>query len=164
MRNLLTDIEGVSVGHATDLRLGSGVTAILFDRPAVASVAILGGAPGTRDTALLDPAATVERVDAIILSGGSTFGLDAGGGAQAALRETGRGFLLGAVRDHLRSGQWRGQGLGPVSAVPRPRVCGIAGRGGGNVRARHGRRGHRRHHGDSEGWPRFGEWRDLDGA
>jgi len=97
MRNLLTDIEGVSVGHATDLRLGSGVTAILFDRPAVASVAILGGAPGTRDTALLDPAATVERVDAIILSGGSTFGLDAGGGAQAALRETGRGFLLGAV-------------------------------------------------------------------
>lgn len=97
MHNLLTDIAGIAVGHATDLRLGSGVTAILFDSPAIASVAILGGAPGTRDTALLEPEMTVERVDAIILSGGSTFGLDAGGGAQAALREMGRGFLLGAV-------------------------------------------------------------------
>ncbi len=97
MYNLLTHIAGVAVGHATDLRLGSGVTAILFDAPAVASVVILGGAPGTRDTALLEPEMTVERVDAIVLSGGSTFGLDAGGGAQAALREMGRGFLLGAV-------------------------------------------------------------------
>ena len=97
MHNLLTDIAGVAVGHATDLRLGSGVTAILFDAPATASVLILGGAPGTRDTALLEPEMTAEKVDAIILSGGSTFGLDAGGGAQAALREMGRGFLLGAV-------------------------------------------------------------------
>ncbi len=97
MHNLLTDIAGVAVGHATDLRLGSGVTAILFDAAATASVLILGGAPGTRDTALLEPEMTVEKVDAIILSGGSTFGLDAGGGAQAALREMGRGFLLGAV-------------------------------------------------------------------
>lgn len=90
-RNLLTDIPGVAVGHATDLRLGSGVTAILFDRPAIASVRISGGAPGSRDTVVLSTAATVQRVDGFVLSGGSTFGLDAGGGVQAALREDGRG-------------------------------------------------------------------------
>ncbi|MEZ2130258.1 MULTISPECIES: P1 family peptidase [unclassified Sinorhizobium] len=96
--NLLTDIEGVSVGHATDLRLGSGVTAIVFDEPAVASGTVLGGAPGGRDMALLDPAMTVERIDALVLSGGSAFGLDAAGGVQAGLREIGRGFQVGSTR------------------------------------------------------------------
>ena len=96
MRNLLTDVAGVSVGHATDLALGSGVTAILFDRPAIAAVCVLGGAPGGRDTGLLAPEMTVEAVDAIVLSGGSAFGLDAAGGVQAALREMGRGY---AIRD-----------------------------------------------------------------
>jgi len=92
----LTDVAGVAVGHATDLALGSGVTAILFDRPATAAVCVLGGAPGGRDTGLLAPEMTVEAVDAIVLSGGSAFGLDAAGGVQAALREMGRGY---AVRD-----------------------------------------------------------------
>lgn len=96
--NLLTDIEGVSVGHATDLSLGSGVTAIVFDEPATASGSVLGGAPGGRDTTLLDPAMTVDKVDAFLLSGGSAFGLDAAGGAQAALREMGRGFQVGSTR------------------------------------------------------------------
>ncbi|WP_454853354.1 P1 family peptidase [Rhizobium binxianense] len=96
--NLLTDIEGVSVGHATDLSLGSGVTAIVFDEPAAASGSVLGGAPGGRDTALLDPSMTVDKVDAFLLSGGSAFGLDAAGGAQAALREMGRGFQVGSTR------------------------------------------------------------------
>ena len=96
--NLLTDIDGVSVGHATDLRLGSGVTAIVFDSPAVASGLVLGGAPGGRDTALLDPAMTVTAVDAIVLSGGSAFGLDAAGGVQAGLREIGRGLQVGTTR------------------------------------------------------------------
>ncbi len=95
--NLLIDVPGIAVGHATDLALGSGVTAILFDRPATASVAVLGGAPGGRDTGLLDPAMTVEQVDAIVLSGGSAFGLDAAGGVQAALREAGRGFSVGGA-------------------------------------------------------------------
>lgn len=95
--NLLTDIPGLRVGHATDLRLGSGVTAIVFDAPAVAAVTIGGGAPGTRDTDLLRTDMTVERVDAIVLSGGSTFGLDAAGGVQAALREDGRGIRFGGV-------------------------------------------------------------------
>ncbi|MDM9619537.1 P1 family peptidase [Rhizobium sp. S96] len=98
MLNLLTDIEGLSVGHATDLRLGSGVTAIVFDEPATASGVVLGGAPGGRDTALLDPSMTVGEVDAFVLSGGSAFGLDAAGGVQAGLREIGRGFVVGNQR------------------------------------------------------------------
>lgn len=97
MRNLLTDLPGLAVGHATDLTLGSGVTAILFDEPAIASVSILGGAPGGRDTTMLEPEMTVERVDAIVLSGGSAFGLDAAGGVQASLRAKGRGLRLGAI-------------------------------------------------------------------
>lgn len=96
--NLLTDIDGVSVGHSTDLHLGSGVTTIVFDEPAIASGTVLGGAPGGRDTALLDPAMTVEKIDALVLSGGSAFGLDAAGGVQAGLREIGRGFQVGSTR------------------------------------------------------------------
>lgn len=95
--NLLTDIAGLRVGHATDLALGSGATAILFDRPATAAVHVSGGAPGTRDTDLLRTDMTVEQVDAIVLSGGSTFGLDAAGGVQAALREDGRGTMFGGI-------------------------------------------------------------------
>jgi L-aminopeptidase/D-esterase-like protein len=92
--NLLTDVAGVAVGHAQDLRLGSGVTTILFDQPAVAAVSVLGGAPGGRDTDMLAPHNTVPAVDAIVLSGGSAFGSDAAGGVQAALREQGRGRLV----------------------------------------------------------------------
>ncbi|MET0969674.1 MAG: P1 family peptidase [Tardiphaga sp.] len=95
MHNFLTDIPGVRVGHAHDARLGSGVTAILFDRPAVASVDIRGGGPGTCDTALLDPVNTVDGIDGLALSGGSAFGLEAGGGVQAWLAEQGRGFRVG---------------------------------------------------------------------
>ena len=95
MKNLLTDIPGVRVGHADDAALASGVTAVIFDQPAVASIDIRGGGPGTRDGALLDPVNTVERIDAIALSGGSAFGLEAGGGIQAWLAEHGRGFAVG---------------------------------------------------------------------
>ena len=96
--NLLCDVPGVLVGHATDLALGSGVTAVVFEAPAVASGLVLGGAPGGRDTALLDPGMSVAAVDALVLSGGSAFGLDAAGGVQAALREAGRGFAVGNAR------------------------------------------------------------------
>ncbi|WP_416407648.1 P1 family peptidase [Agrobacterium rosae] len=98
MHNLLIDIDGVAVGHATNLQLGSGVTAIVFDEPAIASGSVLGGAPGGRDTALLDPSMTVEMVNAFVLSGGSAFGLDAAGGVQSGLREVGRGFAVGSTR------------------------------------------------------------------
>jgi D-aminopeptidase len=97
-RNLITDVAGVRVGHAQNDKLGSGATVVLFDQPAVAAADLRGGGPGTRESALLDPAATVERIDAIALSGGSAFGLDAASGVQAWLREQGRGF---AVREAL---------------------------------------------------------------
>src|SRR3569833_3088957 len=94
MRNLITDVAGVRVGNAQDAVLGSGVTAIVFDRAVTGSVDVRGGGPGTRETALLDPAQTVEGIDAIVLSGGSAFGLDAASGVQAYLREQGRGFRI----------------------------------------------------------------------
>jgi len=95
MRNLITDVEGLRVGHAHDDKLASGTTVILFDRAIVAAVDVRGGGPGTRETALLEPAQTIESVDAIVLSGGSAFGLDAPSGTQAYLREQGRGFRIG---------------------------------------------------------------------
>jgi len=96
-RNLLTDIPGIRVGHADDSRLASGVTAILFDTPLIAAVDVRGGGPGSRETDLLDPARTVERIDAIVLSGGSAFGLDAASGVQAYLRSIGRGYAVGTA-------------------------------------------------------------------
>ena len=96
-RNLLTDVPGLKVGNAQDAALASGVTAIVFDEPAVASADVRGGAPGTRDIDLLQPDETVERIDAVVLSGGSAFGLDAPTGVQAWLREQGRGFAIGPV-------------------------------------------------------------------
>src|SRR5438093_13508274 len=97
-RKLITDIACDSVGHAEDARLASGVTAIISDEPAVASIDLRGGGPGTRETDLLDPAMTVERIDGLALSGGSAFGLEAGGGVQAWLRERGRGFAVRTAR------------------------------------------------------------------
>jgi L-aminopeptidase/D-esterase-like protein len=94
MNNLITDVGGIVVGHATDLVLGSGSTAVLFDQPTVVAVTIRGGAPGGRDTAMLEPEMTRQTVDGVVLSGGSIFGLDAASGAQAWLREQGRGFRL----------------------------------------------------------------------
>jgi L-aminopeptidase/D-esterase-like protein len=98
MRNLITDVPGLKIGHAQDMRLGSGTTALVFDAPAVGSIDLRGGAPGTRESALLDPAQTIEGIDAISLSGGSSFGLDAASGLQAWLKEQGRGFAVGPSR------------------------------------------------------------------
>lgn len=97
-RNLITDVAGLRVGHAQDARLKSGVTVLTADAPFGASVSVLGGAPGTRETDLLAPEMSVEGVDALVLSGGSAFGLDAASGVAEALREAGRGFAVGQVR------------------------------------------------------------------
>jgi D-aminopeptidase len=97
-RNLITDVPGLRVGHADDPRLGSGVTAIVFDAPAVAAIDVRGGGPGTRESALLDPTMTVDRIDAIALAGGSAFGLDAASGVQAWMAEQGRGFVIRTAR------------------------------------------------------------------
>ncbi|TDR94348.1 P1 family peptidase [Enterovirga rhinocerotis] len=96
--NLLIDIGGLTVGQAQDEHLASGVTVVVFDEPAIAGVAVLGGAPAGRDQECLLPDRTVERVDALVLSGGSSFGLDATTGVQAWLRERGRGIAVGNVR------------------------------------------------------------------
>src|SRR5215468_6507345 len=96
--NLLTDIPGIRVGHADDVRAATGVTAVMFDAPVVAAADVRGGGPGTRETDLLDPARTVAAVDAIVLSGGSAFGLDAASGVQAFLLEAGRGYAVGTAR------------------------------------------------------------------
>jgi D-aminopeptidase len=103
-RNLLTDIPGIRVGHADDARAATGVTAIIFDEPTVLAVDVRGGGPGTRETDLLDPARTVERIDAIVLSGGSAFGLGAADGVQAYLRGIGRGYAVGTARVPLVPG------------------------------------------------------------
>ncbi|ESY84004.1 peptidase T4 [Mesorhizobium sp. LNHC220B00] len=97
-RNLITDVMGLRVGNASDARLKSGVTTVLCDEPAVAGVQILGGAPGTRETDLLEPHNLVETIHAVVLSGGSAFGLDAASGVQAALRERCIGFEVGGFR------------------------------------------------------------------
>ncbi|MBF9233424.1 P1 family peptidase [Microvirga alba] len=95
-RNLITDVAGLRIGNADDATLGSGVTVALFDEPAVTSCFVMGGAPGTRETDLLEPDKLAPGINAVVLSGGSAFGLDAASGVQAALREKGIGF---AVRD-----------------------------------------------------------------
>jgi L-aminopeptidase/D-esterase-like protein len=94
MKNLLTDIAGVRVGHADDAALASGVTAVVFDAPAVAAIDVRGGGPGIRDGAVLDLGNTVDHIHGIALGGGSAFGLEAGGGVQAWLAEQGRGFQI----------------------------------------------------------------------
>ena len=98
MNNLLTDVAGLKVGNADDTRLKSGVTVVLCDEPAVASAHVMGGAPGTRDTDLLEPDKTVGAIDAIVLSGGSAFGLDSAGGVMAGLAAAGRGIAVGTAR------------------------------------------------------------------
>ncbi len=97
MRNLITDIEGLRVGHAHDPAIASGVTAIIIDTENVASAVTRGGAPGSRDTALLEPEMSAIGVNAVVLSGGSLFGLDAAGGVIGHLREQGAGVRIGAI-------------------------------------------------------------------
>jgi D-aminopeptidase len=104
MLNLITDVAGVKVGNAEDATLASGVTVIRFDEPATISGVVSGGAPGSFDTALLEPDMTVQQADAVFLSGGSAFGLASGAGVQAALRQQGRGFAVGPVKVPIVTG------------------------------------------------------------
>lgn len=97
-RNLITDIAGLRVGNAQDPALKSGVTVLTADRPFAASVHVMGGAPGTRDTDLLAPDKLVDQVDALVLSGGSAFGLAACDGVMAGLHADGRGLAVGTAR------------------------------------------------------------------
>jgi L-aminopeptidase/D-esterase-like protein len=97
-RNLITDVAGLRVGNAHDARLRSGATVLTADQPFTTAVSVMGGAPGTRETDLLAPDKLVQHADAIVLSGGSVFGLSAASGVTDRLREMGRGFAVGPVR------------------------------------------------------------------
>ncbi len=161
-RNLITDVAGLRVGNSSDARLKSGVTAVLCDEPFVAGVQVLGGAPGTRETDLLEPHNSVETVNAIVLSGGSAFGLDAASGVQAALREAGVGFEVrglripvipaailfdlanGGDKDWGRYPPYRELGYDAAKAASLDFAIGT------------GRRRNRRADGWAEGWPRVG--------
>ena len=96
--NLITDVEGLRVGNAGNARLKSGVTVLTAEAPFACGVHVMGGAPGTRETDLLAPDRLVQAVDALVLSGGSAFGLGAAEGVMAGLRAAGRGFAVGDAR------------------------------------------------------------------
>ena len=96
-KNLITDVDGILVGHAQDDDIKSGVSVLTANTPFNASYMVMGGAPGTRDTDLLEPDKTVSEIDAIVLSGGSAFGLDAATGVSERLRNIGRGFRVGQM-------------------------------------------------------------------
>ena len=96
-RNLITDVAGIMVGQAEDHRIRTGVTVLSAAAPFTAGVHVMGGAPGTRDTALLAPDKLVQKVEALVLSGGSVYGLDAASGVAEAMRAEGRGFVFGDI-------------------------------------------------------------------
>ncbi|HSN33489.1 MAG TPA: P1 family peptidase, partial [Ideonella sp.] len=94
----ICDVAGVSVGHFTDPRRPTGCTVVRCEQGAVCGVDVRGAAPGTRETDLLDPVNLVERVHAVLLAGGSAFGLDAAAGVMRWLDEHGHGLPVGAAR------------------------------------------------------------------
>lgn len=97
-RNLITDVAGLRVGHAEDHRVRSGTTVVLAESPAIAAIDIRGGAPATRGADGISPGALIETVDAVFLSGGSSYGLGAGEGLMSALAGAGRGMAFGGAR------------------------------------------------------------------
>lgn len=153
-RNLITDIAGLRVGNARDDSLKSGVTVLTADAPFTASVHVMGGAPGTRETDLLAPDKSVAAVDALVLAGGSAFGLDACSGVAEGLREKGRGFRVGPALvpivpgailfDLLNGGDkswaenpYRALGRAALDAADRDFALGTAGAGTGALTAMH---------------------------
>lgn len=98
MYNAITDVSGIKVGHYTDLEAATGCTVILCEQGAVAGVDTRGSAPGTRETDLMRPVRLVQKVHAVVLSGGSAFGLDAACGVMRYLEEQGIGFDTGVAK------------------------------------------------------------------
>ncbi|CUK07940.1 L-aminopeptidase/D-esterase [Ruegeria denitrificans] len=153
-RNLITDVPGLLVGNAQDAALKSGTTVLTADQAFTASVHVMGGAPGTRETDLLAPDKSVAQVDAIALSGGSAFGLDACSGVSDALRVKSRGYPVGdtvvpivpgAILFDLLNGGDKNWAENPYRALGRAAfdnagagfALGTAGAGTGALAARH---------------------------
>ncbi len=146
-RNLITDVSGVLVGNAHDVDLGTGSTVVTSDAPFVAAAHVMGGAPGTRETDLLAPETLVQEVDALCLSGGSGFGIEAGAGVAEGLRAAGRGYLVRGQRVPIVPGAiimdltdanagwtdnpWRGFGRAAFEAAGTEFAIGTAGAGTG---------------------------------
>lgn len=133
-RNLITDVPGLRVGNAEDRRLCTGVTVVLADTPVRAIADIRGGAPGTRETDALDASTLGVKADAIVLSGGSVFGLDAASGVTAWLSAKGRGFELrpgvpkvpivpAAILFDLAIGESLNPGANPYAALGKTAVA-----------------------------------------
>lgn len=153
-RNTITDVPGILVGNAQDDTLKSGATVLTAAAPLIASVEVMGGAPGTRETDLLAPHNMVEEVHAIALSGGSAFGLDAAAGAQDALRDARRGVRIGPaiipivpgaiIFDLLNGGDkswaqnpYRALGRAAFDAAAEDFALGAVGAGTGALSAQH---------------------------
>ena len=153
-RNLITDVPGLLVGNAEDAALKSGVTVLTADAPFTASVSVMGGAPGTRETDLLAPAKAVEAVDALVLSGGSAFGLAAAQGVMDGLHAARRGLAVHTARfpivpaaivfDLLNGGDkardtnpYLALGAAALKAVGVEFALGTAGAGTGALTAQH---------------------------
>ncbi|MFY2824371.1 P1 family peptidase [Ruegeria sp. MALMAid1280] len=153
-RNLITDVPGLRVGNAQGAALKSGTTVLTADQAFAASVHVMGGAPGTRETDLLAPDKSVSQVDAITLSGGSAFGLDACSGVSDALCAQGRGYQVGGtvvpivpgaiLFDLLNGGDkdwvenpYRALGRAAFEAAAANFALGTAGAGTGAMTARH---------------------------
>lgn len=98
MDSSITDVKGIKVGHAQDYEGGTGCTVVLCEEGAVCGVDVRGGAPGTRETDLLNPGNLVDKVHGIYLSGGSAFGLDGAAGVMRYLEEIGKGFDAGIAK------------------------------------------------------------------
>jgi L-aminopeptidase/D-esterase-like protein len=98
MHDDITDVPGILVGHDTNLEAGTGCTVLVCAWPAVGGVDVRGGAPATRETDLLDPRNTVSEVHAVLLTGGSAYGLDAAGGVMRVLEARGVGYDMQVAR------------------------------------------------------------------
>jgi L-aminopeptidase/D-esterase-like protein len=98
LKNAIPDVPGIEVGHAQDHVALTGCTVVLCRKGAVAGVDVRGGAPGTRETDLLDPVNMVEKAHAIVLAGGSAYGLDSASGVMRYLEEQGIGFNTGVAK------------------------------------------------------------------
>ncbi|MGO9172666.1 MAG: P1 family peptidase [Rhodomicrobium sp.] len=157
-RNSIADVSGLTVGNAHDDSLASGVTAVLCEAATVAAASVFGGGPGSREMDAIALEGSVGAADAIVLSGGSAFGLDAATGVQSFLREQGRGFPVGPARvpivpqailfDLLNGGNkdwgrhppYRDLGYAAAASAAQHFELGSAGAGFGAVVAGHGNR------------------------
>jgi L-aminopeptidase/D-esterase-like protein len=146
LNNCITDVYGIKVGQESDLQGMTGCTVVLCEEGAVCGVDVRGGAPGTRETDLLSPINLVDKVHAVLLAGGSAFGLDAASGIMEYLEERGKGFdvgitkvpiVPGAVLFDLYTGDWRARpdkkmGYSACLSAASTKICeGNAGAGTG---------------------------------